>query len=108
MLQNGQYRNFYKQAQITLLPKVSHNKLYKDFRPVPLLFHIGKLCWQVIAHKLKSSVRTPISSSQFAYRPKLGATDTISQLIDDSTADLDYPYNKYVQMACLEFSKAFD
>ena len=108
MLQSGQYPDFYKRAQITPLPKVSHPKLYKDFRPVSLLFHIGKLCEQVIVNKLKSSVQTAISSSQFAYRPKLGTTDAILQLIDDCTADLDDPDNKYVQMACLDFSKAFD
>ena len=108
MLNSGQYPDFYKRAQITPLPKVSHPKLYKDFRPVSLLFHIGKLCEQVIVNKLKSSVQTAISSSQFAYRPKLGTTDAILQLIDDCTADLDDPDNKYVQMACLDFSKAFD
>ena len=108
MLQSGQYSDFYKRAQITPLPKVSHPKLYKDFSPVSLLFHIGKLCEQVIVNKLKSSVQTAISSSLFAYRPKLGTTNAILQLIGDCTADLDDSDNKYVRMACLDFSKAFD
>ena len=108
MLQSGQYPDFYKRAQITPLPKVSHPKLYKDFRPVSLLFHIGKLCEQVIVNKLKSSVQTAISSSQFAYRPKLGTTEAILRLIDNCAADLDDSDNKYLQMACLDCSKAFN
>ena len=32
----------------------------------------------------------------------------ILQLLDDLTADLDSPAHNYVQLACLDFSKAFD
>ena len=80
MLQSGQYPDFYKRAQITPLPKLSHPEFHKDFQPVSLLLHIGQLCEQVIVNKLKSSLQTAISSSQFAYRPKLGTTDAILQL----------------------------
>lgn len=39
-----------------------------------------------------------------------GITDAILQLIDDCTADLDTIEREYmyVQIACLDFSKAFD
>ena len=95
-------------AQITPIPNVPTPKLCKDFRPVSLLFHLGKLCEQVIVNKLKSSIQTVISPTQYAYRPKLGTTDAILQLLDDLTADLDSPEHNYVQLACLDFSKAFD
>ena len=108
MLTTGQYPDHWKRAQMTPMPKVPTPKLYKDFRPISLLFHMGKLCEQVIVNKLKDSIQTIISSTQYAYRPKLGTTDAILQLIDDITTDLDCPENKYTQMACLDFSKAFD
>ena len=43
-----------------------------------------------------------------AYRPKVGSTDALLQLLDDCTAELDLIESKYVQLACLDFSKAFD
>ena len=78
---NRLQKTFYKQAQVTPLPKVSHPKLYKDLCLESLLFHIGELCEQVIVNKLKSRVQTAISSSQFAYRPKLGTTEAFSSLL---------------------------
>ena len=41
---------------------------------------MGKLCEEVIVNKLKDSIQTIISSTQYAYRPKLGTTDAILQL----------------------------
>ena len=107
-LTSGHYPDHWKRAQITPIPKVPTPKLHKDFRPKSLLFHMGKLCEQAIVNKLKDSIQTIISSTQYAYRPKLGTTDAILQLIDDITADLDCPENKYTQLACVDFSKAFD
>ena len=49
-----------------------------------------------------------IASNQYAYRPKVGSTDALLQLLDDCTAELDLIESKYVQLACLDFSKAFD
>ena len=45
---------------------------------------------------------------QYAYLPHLGTTDAILQLLDDCTMDLDKATGKYVQLACLDFPKAFD
>ena len=95
-------------AQITPIPNVPTPKLCKDFRPVSILFHLGKLCEQFIVNKLKCRIQNVFSPTQYAYRPKLGTTDAILQLLDDLTADLDSPEHNYVQLACLDFSKAFD
>ena len=57
---------------------------------------------------MKSCNQNSISSNQFAYRPKTGTTDAILKLIDDVTSDLDSFKYDYVQMASVDFSKAFD
>ena len=60
-------------------------------------------------NKLKSSVQTAISSSQFAISQSLVPLTLFLRLIEDCTADLDLDAdNKYVQIASLDFSKAFD
>ena len=51
-LTTGQYPYHLKRAQITSIPEVPTPKLYRDFRPISLLFHMGKLCEQVIVNKL--------------------------------------------------------
>ena len=89
MLVSGKFPDFYKRAQISPLPKVSQPKVNNDFRPISLLFHLGKLCEQVLVNKLKRCIQNSISSNQVAYRPKTGSTDAILKLIDDVTSDLD-------------------
>lgn len=39
---------------------------------------------------------------------KIGTVDAILQLIDDCTSELDRKTTKYIQLTCLDFSKAFD
>ena len=45
---------------------------------------------------------------QYAYQPKIGTVDALLQLVDDITTALDGTNTKYVQLASLDFSKAFD
>ena len=45
---------------------------------------------------------------QYAYQPKIGTVDALLQLRDDITTALDGTNTKYVQLASLDFSKAFD
>ena len=40
---------------------MSQPKVYKDFRPISLLFHLGKLCEQVLVNKLKICIQNSIS-----------------------------------------------
>ena len=73
-----------------------------------MLFHLGKLCEQVLVNKLKSCIQNFISANQFAYRPKTGTTDAILKLIDDVTSDLDSVKYDYVRRASVNFFEAFD
>jgi hypothetical protein len=108
MLATGQYPDFWKRAQISPIPKTKHPTVYKDFRPISLLFHLGKIAEEVIINKLKHQLLSVIQPNQYAYLPNLSTTDAILQLLDDCTSELDKAGNKYIQLACLDFSKAFD
>ena len=108
MLADGEYPDFWKQSQVKPLPKTKQPAQLKDYRPISLLFHLGKVAEQAIVNKLKGPLKDVFASNQYAYRPKLGTTDAILQLIYDTTADLDLFESKFVQLASLDFSKAFD
>ena len=108
MLADGQYPDMWKKAQVTPVPKIKQPSMYKHFRPISLLYHLGKLAEQALVNKLKAPLKDAIASNQYAYRPKVGSTDALLQLLDDCTAELDLIKSKYVQLACLDFSKAFD
>jgi hypothetical protein len=73
----------WKRAQITPIPKVQRPSLYKDYRPISLLYHLGKLAEQVIINKLLPTLSTIIEPNQYAYQPKIGTTDGLIQLLDD-------------------------
>ena len=108
MLADGEYPDLWKQAQIVPIPKTKQPDQCKDFRPISLLYHLGKIAEQAVVNKLRGPLKDVIASNQYAYRPKLSTTDAILQLLDDATADLDLIESKYVQLACVDFSKAFD
>jgi hypothetical protein len=108
MLATGQYPNKWKRAQVIPIPKLRSPSTYKDYRPISLLFHLGKLAEDVIISKMCHTIDSVIEKVQYAYRSKLGTTDAILQLVDDFVEELDKPSVKFMQSACLDFSKAFD
>ena len=57
---------------------------------------------------MRSKIELIIKPDQYAYRPKVSTTDALLQYLDDLTALLDRKDVKFVQSACLDFSKAFD
>ena len=105
MLSTCEYPNKWKRAQVTPAPKTQSPSMFKDYRPISLLFHLGKLAEQVIANKMRSRV----NNQQYAYQSSVSTTDALLQLTDDWTEVLDQDKSvKFVQNACLDFSKAFD
>ena len=108
MLDTGLFPDLWKKAEVKPLPKVKTPKQYKDYRPISLLFHLGKLAEQIIINKLRGKLADIIEPKQFAYQQKIGTVDALLQLIDDITCDLDQLRVKFVQLASLDFSKAFD
>ena len=108
MLTTGEYPDLWKEAEVRPLPKVTTPTCYKDFRPISLLYNLGKLAENVIIKKMRPTLETVIKKDQFAYQRKIGTVDALLQLVDDITSALDKSDVKYVQLASLDFSKAFD
>jgi exonuclease III len=104
----GEYPARWKRSQITPIPKTTKPTTCKDYRPVSLLFHLGKVAEQAIINKLSPYLNNIVEDNQYAYLPKRSTTDAILQLVDDTTLALDEANCKYMQIACLDFSKAFD
>ena len=88
--------------------KFNTTRMVSNFQINPQMFLTFAVCTFAIVNKLKAPLKDVIASNQYAYRPKVGSTDALLQLLDDCTAELDLIESKYVQLACLNFSKAFD
>ena len=76
---------------------------YINFRPISLLFHLGKLAEDIIINKMRNMLSTVTDPSQFAYQNKIGKVDALIQLLNDYTSKRDKPSVKFMQ---LDFSKA--
>ena len=103
MLRSNEFPNKWKRSQIRPLPKVSCPTKFKDYRPVSLLFHLGKVCEAAIIGKMRSNLEEIIEPSQFAYQPNIGTVDALIKLLDDYTSELDNPNSKFIQSAAALF-----
>jgi hypothetical protein len=108
MLTQQKFPSLWKKAEIIPLPKKSTPSQYNDYRPISLLFHLGKICEQVIINKMKGTLSDCIHNNQYAYQPHISTTDALLDMVDDWTNNLDRKEVKYIQCAFLDFSKAFD
>lgn len=108
MLTTVKFPNKWKCAQANPVTKVSCPSKFKDYRPISLLFHLGKLAEEVIIDKMRKRLDEIVEPSQFAYQRNVGTVDALIKLLDDFSAQLDKPDVKFVQSAALDFSKAFD
>ena len=108
MLTSTEFPNKWKQAHITPIPMISMPSQYKHFRPISLHYHLGKLAEDVVINKLKYKLTEIVDVNQFAYQSKIGTVDAVMQLVDDITNELDKPNIKCMQLASVDFSKAFD
>ena len=108
MLTSSEFPDKWKRSQIKPSQKISMPSQYKDFRPISLLFHLGKLAEDIIINKMRNTLSNIIDPSQFAYQKKIGTVDALIQLLDDYTSELDKPSVKFMQLAGIDFSKAFD
>ena len=109
MLSSCEYPDMWKRAQVKPAPKTQSPSSFKEYRPISLLFHLGKVAEQVIINKMRSRVDEIVNQQQYAYQPLVSTTDALLQLTDDWTSILDQQTSvKFIQNACLDFSKAFD
>ena len=100
------YPAYWKQAEITPLNKVKNPKLFKDMRPISLLFHLGKIAEKILVTIIHTEL--PLLPSQYAYTTHLSTTDALVKLTTDVVNQLDNKDTIAVQALMLDFSKAFD
>ena len=98
----------YKSAEITPVPKHSSASTCKDYRPISLLWHVGKVVEHFINIKLRSSLLPKLNTNQYAYMNGIGCTDALVALFDDISTKMDDSRNFGVQLILYDFSKAFD
>jgi hypothetical protein len=89
MLSTRTYPSLWKVAQIIPLPKAKQPNQLSDYRPVSLLFHLGKIAEQVIINKLQSFLKIHLDNNQFAYQRQRSTTDALLAMLDDWTMILD-------------------
>lgn len=108
MFETSRFPAKWKDAEVCPLPKVQCPTTHKDFRPISLLWHCGKVAEKFAMNIYRKEVLPHLQSNQFAYLPKLGTTDAMVQAIDDWTAQMDQEDTVCLQAVFKDFSKAFD
>ena len=64
MLLTGEYPDMWKRAEATPLPKITSPHMYKHYKPISLLFHLGKLAERVIMSKKADTLTRIIEPNQ--------------------------------------------
>ena len=102
------YPTMYKQSEVIPLPKIPSPSTYKDYRPISLLWHCGKIVEFFFLLRLKPQLLPHLRNDQFAYQQNKGTTDAIIAALDDWTLAIDNKANSGVEVIFEDFSKAFD
>ena len=95
----------YKRAEITPIPKTRSAATCKDYRPISLLWHIGKVVETFICRTLRQQLTPKLEDNQYAYRQGVGCTDALVSVLDDVTKSLDDSKNIGRQLVLLDFSR---
>ena len=98
----------WKQGEVVPVPKHKNPKTAKDYRPITLLWHLGKVSERCIAKKYRGCVRTELLKNQYAYCAKRNTTDALIHTFDDWTKQMDMEETCHIDVAFIDFSKAFD
>ena len=108
MLRTCTFPERWKVAQVVPVPKTPQPAACKDYRPISLLYHLGKLAEQVIIDRILPRLNGILDCDQFAYRQSLGTTDALVHFVHNVVSALDSNSTSSVQCAFLDFSKAFN
>jgi hypothetical protein len=101
------YPQLWKNTEIKPLAKVADPSIPKDYRPISLLWHCGKVLEHFLVDSLKD-VTTKLEQNQYAYREKRGTTDALTYALTTWAKGLDQPDTAAVNAVFIDFSKAFD
>ena len=69
MFEKNNYPSVWKKAEIVPIPKTRSPTQCKEYRPISLLFHCGKIAERFFANEYKKNVLPKIDNHQFAYQP---------------------------------------
>ena len=108
MLSTSSFPSLWKHAEIAPLPKTSNPSVCKDFRPISLLWHCGKVAEHFVVQKLKSVTGDKLTRNQYAYTDGVGCVDALVDALSNWTKHLDAKTNTCIQTVFVDFSKAFD
>ena len=108
MLSTLTFPSRWKNAEIVPLPKTSNPSVSKDFRPISLLWHCGKVAEYFVSQQLKAKTAAKLTTSQYAYTDGVGCVDALVDALSYWTKHLDAKDNICIQSAFVDFSKAFD
>ena len=103
MIRTCTFLDRWKAAQVVPVPKTCQPTSCKDYRPISLLFHLGKLAEQVILDRILPRLNDVLDCNQFAYRQSLGTTDALTQFMHNVVSALDHSSTTHVQCAFLDF-----
>jgi len=104
----GEYPNFLKIAQITLIPKITSPKSPNDYRPISILPTLSKVFENVIYSRLYSFATSNciLSPQQYGFRTNHSTELAIAAIWDDMICNKD---SKLITCTLfLDLSKAFD
>lgn len=109
MLMTGQFPDKWEKAQVIPITTGDSPSEYKHYRPIALLYHLGKLSEQVIVDKMCHTINAVITpgSMHIIYLAS-GTNDVLLQYVDDLTEELSSSCGKFVRTAFPDFSKALD
>ena len=108
MMRTKTFPSLWKKGEVTPLKKCNNPITAKDYRPITLLWHLGKIAEKVIAKRYKQCLIPRLETNQFAYLQGRSTTDALLAVLDDWTKSLDNINTSYVSAAMIDFSKAFD
>ena len=109
ILTTGKYPAKWKSAEIIPLNKVKNPQTPKDFRPISLLWHCGKVAEYFIVKEVKQPhIYQQLNNNQYAYTQGRGTTDALVHTITDWGTQLDNKDTLAIHALFIDFSKAFD
>jgi hypothetical protein len=108
MCSTSSFPAIWKSGEVVPIPKTNAPATAKEYRPITLLWHLGKIAEKAISTLLRDNITSRLAVNQYAYQSKRSTTDALIAIIDDWTLELDKPGTLCIDVTLLDFSKAFD
>jgi hypothetical protein len=89
VLLTGKFPSKWKAAEIVPLNKVANPQTSKDFRPISLLWHCGKIVEFFVVKCLRNELNHKLNENQYAYTQGKGTTDALVYTLTDWVKKLD-------------------